>query len=64
MIFRKVVKREWMTTRYNRPNEGSYKHIMECGHFEFAKKSAGLPKRKRCRDCEQLVQLALKVGEP
>lgn len=48
---KKVIRTEVFTTKYCRPNEGSRKHFLECGHFNWTKQSYGLPKRMRCRDC-------------
>jgi hypothetical protein len=49
--FRKVVRVEECTTRYNRIGEGSYHFFLECGHDTFSKMSNGRPTRKRCREC-------------
>lgn len=48
---RKVVRTTFCSCRYNRRGEGSYRFDLECGHFCFAKISAGQPKRKRCLTC-------------
>lgn len=50
-FFRRVLKVDFMTTKYNRPGEGTNRFVLECGHETFAKASQGTPKRKHCRDC-------------
>ena len=47
-----VVSREETCTRYNRRGEGGYKDTLECGHVWWGKRSAGTPKRRRCRECK------------
>jgi hypothetical protein len=48
---RKVVKSEFVSSKYCRPGEGSYFFTLDCGHITVSKASNGQPKRKRCRDC-------------
>lgn len=52
-VFRKVVSVQMLSTRYNRPGEGSNLFHLECGHTAVAKASAGSPRRKHCRECAQ-----------
>jgi len=48
---RRVVRSEYRPTKYNRDGEGPVIHFLECGHYVWAKQSAGYPKRKRCWEC-------------
>lgn len=47
---KRVVKREFLTLSPI-PGYGFYSDTLECGHRVVMKKSAGKPKRRRCKDC-------------
>jgi hypothetical protein len=42
------------TTRYNRPGEGSWLLMLECGHEIRRKTSYPMPRRAHCRECGQI----------
>ena len=49
---KRVVRIEHSSNKYNRTGEGKTEHFLECGHSVLTKRSAGYPKRKRCRECQ------------
>lgn len=53
MILRKVIRRNFLTNKYCRPNEGCTEHVLECGHSVICKQSCGDPARKQCLECER-----------
>lgn len=54
----KVVKRA------SRDYDNSWVDALECGHVVVAKRSAGKPKRRRCRECAPLDTLGVEGSAP
>ncbi len=51
MKLRKIIKRSYLSNKYNRRGEGVIEHHLERGHSIICKQSDGTPARKNCLEC-------------